>query len=628
MKKKILGLISLGLILIVVLAVNYILSSASIRIDCTEEKLHTLSDGTCKLLEKLDSDNRDVTFKFYFSESSKEMPDSIKAYARQVRDLLKEYTHKSSHVILEEYDPKPFSEAEKTANKDNLHAQMVNPFSKETWYLGLVIVCGDDKRGSLPFFDPQDESMLEYEITRLFAKIVWPEKPVIGVMSGIPDVLGAGQQQMMMGREQLPPWAVFQMLMQDDAYDVRKVATDVETIDPKEYSSLIVIHPKNLSEKAQFAIDQYVIGGGKLIAFVDPHCRSDRPQNEMMMRMGDQGGPSSLGKLFEKWGVSFDTSRVIADIETAMPVPKVDRVRHTYVVEKHPAFLSPSKDHICGKNVLTDGLQTFVFPFAGAFDCNPPEGLTFTPLISSSTNACLVDTRMAQYAPDNLITNGMTLAKHVIAGRLEGTFHTAFPKGPDWTEGSTNTPPHVVESGNGYVFLVADADCITDDACGLRFIPPDFPGDTVRVRRWNDNYKFFLNAVELFSGHEELIKLRSRSTSQRPFTRIDELEKQADKDNLKEIQELRKKKQDADKRLLEKFKQTGGNLEQQDLDAEFENLQKEKKEAEEKIYQNEKTRYAGIEKLGLKLKLLNVIAIPLLVIILGVLHAVWRRFRR
>lgn len=626
MKKKILGLISLGLIFIVVLAVNYILSSASIRVDCTEEKLYTLSDGTCKLLEKLDAANRDVTFKFYFSESSKEMPASIKAYARQVRDLLKEYTHKSSHVILEEYDPKPFSEAEKTAKKDNLRAQRVNPFSKETWYLGLVIVCGADNRGSLPFFNPQDEAMLEYEITRLFAKIVWPEKPVIGVMSGIPGVLGAGQQQMMMmGQAQQPPWTVFQLLTQDEAYDVREVSTDVEAIDPKEYSSLIVIHPKNLSEKAQFAIDQYVIGGGKLIAFVDPYNETDanasRQQNPMMRQMGGQGGPSSLDKLFEKWGVSFDTSQVVADIDSATPIPTPRGE-----VLKHPAILSLSKDNL-GKDVLTDGLQSFVFPFAGAFDCKPPEGLTFTPVITSSTNACLVNTMMAQYSPDNLITNGMTLATHVIAGRLEGTFHTAFPKGPDWTEGSTNTPPHVVESGNGFVFLIADADCITDYACGLKVVR-SFLGD--QVRRWNDNYKFFLNAAELFSGHEELIKLRSRSTSQRPFTRIDELEKQADKDNLKEIQDLRKKKQDAERRLQEKFRQTGGNLAQmsQDLEAEIENLQKESEEADEKIYQNEKTRYAGIEKLGLKLKLLNIILIPLLVIVFGVLHAVWRRIRR
>ncbi len=184
-----------------------------------------------------------------------------------------------------------------------------------------------------------------------------------------------------------------------------------------------------------------------------------------------------------------------------------------------------------------------------------------------------------------------------------------------------------MESGNGFVFLVADADCITDYACGLKVVR-SFLGD--QVRRWNDNYKFFLNAAELFSGHEELIKLRSRSTSQRPFTRIDELEKQADKDNLKEIQDLRKKKQDAERRLQEKFRQTGGNLAQraQDLEAEIENLQKESEEADEKIYQNEKTRYAGIEKLGLKLKLLNIILIPLLVIVFGVLHAVWRRIRR
>ena len=618
--KKVFGLVLLALILVIVGATNYILSALSARVDLTAEQLYTLSPGSKAVLGKLD---RKVTLKFFFSESAKDMPPSIKTYAEQVRDLLGEYERAGKgNVVLETYDPKQDSDEEEWAVKYGIEPQQVNPFGAPI-YFGLVAVCGTQEQ-AIPGFDPRMESTLEYEITRHITRVVWPERPVVGVLSAIPGVLGEQMNPMMMQMRRRPSrgWIAFSELKKD--YDVREIAKDAESID-NDVKTLIVIHPKDLSEKTLFAIDQFVIKGGRLIACVDPFSFKDfeasaQQQNPMMMQMGGQGGPSTLGKLFDAWGITFDTSKCVADDKAAVQMEGRDGAAVT-----DSTVLNLGKDNI-QKDVLTAGLSQLLLPYAGSIEFKPTKDLAFTPILTSSTNgACLVDASLLQMGPgairNQIKPDGV---RRTLAGRLTGTFKTAFPKGPDWKEGSTNAVPKVVASGESSVFLFADADFLADEAC-VQVVDTLF-GQQAMLR--GDNLAFFANIVEQFAGREELIGLRSRGPSDRPFEVVRELRAEAEKKFRAKAEELQKKFDETNKELNDLLQGKRGRDRQlvtQELESAINKARAEKAKTQKELKNVRRDLNEDIEKLGFRLKVINICLVPLLVILFGIFHAFLRR---
>ena len=619
--KKVFALVLLALILVIVGAANYILSALSARVDLTAEQLYTLSPGSKAVLGKLD---RKVTLKFFFSESAKDMPPSLKTYAEQVRDLLGEYERAGNgNVTLETYDPKQDSDEEEWAVKYGIEPQQANPFGAPI-YFGLVAVCGTQEQ-TIPGFDPRMESTLEYEITRHITRAVWPERPVVGVLSAIPGVLGEQPNPMMMQRQRPSRgWIAFSELKKD--YDVREIAKDAESIDD-DVKALVVVHPKDLSEKTLFAIDQFVIKGGRLIACVDPFSFKDfqasgQQQNPMMMQMGGQGGPSTLGKLFDAWGVSFDTSKCVADDKASVQM----RGRNG-TVETDATLLDLGKANIA-KDVLTAGLSQLLLPYAGALEVTAKDGLAFTPILTTSTNgACLVEASMLQMGPaairDQIKPDGV---RRTLAGRLTGTFKTAFPKGPDWKEGSTNAVPKVVASGESSVFLFADADFLADEAC-VQVVDTLF-GQQAALR--GDNLALFANIVEQFAGREELIGLRSRGPSDRPFEVVRELRAEAEKKFRAKAEDLQKKFNETNKKLndlLQGKHGTDRKLISQELESAIGEARREKAKTQKELKNVRKELNADIENLGFRLKVLNICLVPLLVVLFGIVHALLRRKR-
>ena len=619
--KKLFGFVLLAVILVIVGAANYILSALSARVDLTAEQLYTLSPGSKAVLGKLD---RKVTLKFFFSESAKDMPPSLKTYAEQVRDLLGEYERAGNgNVTLETYDPKQDSDEEEWAVKYGIEPQQANPFGAPI-YFGLVAVCGTQEQ-TIPGFDPRMESTLEYEITRHITRAVWPERPVVGVLSAIPGVLGEQPNPMMMQRQRPSRgWIAFSELKKD--YDVREIAKDAESIDD-DVKALVVVHPKDLSEKTLFAIDQFVIKGGRLIACVDPFSFKDfqangQQQNPMMMQMGGQGGPSTLGKLFDAWGVSFDTSKCVADDKASVQM----RGRNG-AVETDATLLDLGKANIA-KDVLTAGLSQLLLPYAGALEVTAKDGLAFTPILTTSTNgACLVEASMLQMGPaairDQIKPDGV---RRTLAGRLTGTFKTAFPKGPDWKEGSTNAVPKVVASGESSVFLFADADFLADEAC-VQVVDTLF-GQQAALR--GDNLALFANIVEQFAGREELIGLRSRGPSDRPFEVVRELRAEAEKKFRAKAEDLQKKFNETNKKLndlLQGKHGTDRKLISQELESAIGEARREKAKTQKELKNVRKELNADIENLGFRLKVLNICLVPLLVVLFGIVHALLRRKR-
>ena len=612
------GAAGLVLLAAIVVAADVILANLPLRADLTAERFYTLSDGSKAVLAKLD---QDVTLKYYVSSSAADMPMQLKTYAARVQNLLKEYERAAGgHVVLEAYDPKPDSDAEEWAQRYGIEPQTVNPFGSPI-YFGVVAVCGDNEQ-TLAQLSPRTESTLEYDVTRLITRVAWPEKPVVGVMTSLPDVLGGGQMNpMMMQMGQRPPegWAAFAELGKD--YEVRTVATDVASIDD-DVKTLVLLHAKDLSDKALYAIDQFVLRGGKLIACVDPFSIKDmiasrQKQNPMMMQMGGgQDGPSTLGKLFDAWGVKFDTSKVTGDLEAAT---KLNNGQGG--VDDNPAFLSLTQANMDQGDLLVSRLTQVMFPFAGAFVFEKKGmDLTFTPVITTSKeNSCSVDKMSVQFGGGmkDMIPDGHA---RVLAARLSGTFKTAFPKGPD----GTNDVSKALAEGKGTVLLFADSDFLADDFC-VRMMKTPFGSIPQLI---NDNLTLFSNVIEQFAGREELIGVRSRGTTDRPFTVVNELEAKAMRQWQRKAADFEAELQMTQQRLQALQKQKSGDerfiLSQEQQD-EILKLRKAQAETRKQLKNVRKELTADIDSLGLTLKVVNIGLIPALVILFGLLRGLKRR---
>ena len=609
------GLVGLVVLAVIVVAADFILAALPLRGDFTAERLYTLSDGSKAVLGKLDSD---VTFKYYVSGSAADMPMALKTYATQVGNLLKEYERAAGgSLTVETYDPKPDSDAEEWAQRYGIEPQTVNPFGSPV-YFGIVAVCGD-REEALGVLSPKTEATLEYDLTRLITRVAWPEKPVVGVMTSLKDVLGGQMNPMMMQMGQRPPqgWAAFAELAKD--YEVKSVATDVDEIDPA-VKTLVLLHAKDLSDKTLYAIDQFVLRGGKLIACVDPFSVKDmiasrQQQNPMMGQMGGMDGPSSLGKLFDAWGVKFDAAKITADLEAAT---KLNNGQGG--VDDNPAFLSLGKDNMDKGDILVQNLSQVMFPFAGAFTFEKKDGLEFVPVITTSkANSCSTDKMAMQMGGGvkDMVPDGH---ERVLAARLSGTFKTAYPKGPD----GTNDVSKALAEGKGTVLLFADSDFLADDFC-VRMMRTPFGNIPQLI---NDNLSLFSNVIEQFAGREELIGVRSRGASDRPFTVVNALETEATKKWQRKQADFEAELQMTQQRLQALQKQKSGDerfilsKEQQD---EIVKLRKAQADTRKQLKNVRKELTADIDSLGLTLKCINIALIPALVVLFGLFRGFMRK---
>ena len=593
-----------------------ILANLPLRCDMTAERLYTLSNGSKAVLAQL---TEDVTFKYYVSSSSAEMPMAYKTYATQVGNLLKEYERAAGgRIVVETYDPKPDSDAEEWAQRYGIEPQMANPFGSGI-YFGIVAVCGD-REEALGVLSQKTESTLEYDLTRLVTRVAWPERPVVGVMTALPDVVGGKANPMMMQMGQRPPqgWAAFTELAKD--YDVREVPADAEKVDD-DVKTLVVLHPKGLSDKALYAIDQFVLRGGKLVAMVDPFSIKDmqssrQAQNPMMGGMGGDG-PSTLGKLFEAWGVKFEEGKIACDLKAAT---KLNDGRGG--VESNPAFLSLGAANMVKGDLIVSGLTNVMFPFAGSLAFEKKEmDLSFEPVITTSKDdSCSTDKMAIQYGGmKNMVPDGK---ERVLAARISGTFKTAFPKGPD----GTNDVSKALSEGKSSVLVFADSDFLADDFC-VRMLKTPFGAIPQLV---NENLTLFSNAMEQFAGREELIGVRSRGASDRPFTVVNELEAEATKKWQAKEAEFQEELQRTRQRIsaLEREKKDSGGArfvlskEQHD---ELVKLRKAQADTSKQLKNVRKELTADIDSLGLRLKTVNIVLMPVVVVLFGLLRGFFRR---
>jgi ABC-type uncharacterized transport system involved in gliding motility auxiliary subunit len=594
--------------------------------DFTQNRVHTLSEGTRAILGELDTP---VVIRYYATRNSNYMPEQIKLHMRRVDDLLREYValSKGGKLRVENLDPEPDTDAEDSANLDGINGQRMDD---QNLYFGMAVSCVD-RTSVIPFLDPREETMLEYQLSKAIADASTPAKPRIGVMSAL-DLKGA--PAMMPGQRPTPPWMFYQQLKQ--SYDVVDISMEAATIDPKVIKLLFVFHPAGITPDAEYSIDQYLLNGGTVVACLDAFSMAAQSLGGGNPMMGGQGGTpptSTLPTLLPAWGVTFETAKVLADPSLATEVARDQKNISVLTV---PKSLMPQKD-----SVITKDLEAAIFYIPGAFTRTGGGGVASNVLIKSSTGAGLVDAMQASRMDPALATkfrSGGTA--YDLITHLHGSFKTAFPDGkpkpadaaPEESKDGEKKdekkdeakPASLKESTSaGNVFLIADVDAFYDP---IAYNIQNIGGMSMATPRANASLLF--NLLDQALGSKHLIGSRSRAPIRRPFTVIQKMEDDFNQKTGAKIAEF-EEKQKATMEKLSVLQASRSNSKDPYLSPEQEQeirkLRKEQVDYAKLIRTEQKELKRQKDDLTGKITLLNVCAMPLIVIIAGVSLFLQRR---
>jgi ABC-type uncharacterized transport system involved in gliding motility auxiliary subunit len=612
------GIIAL---LVVLIAANFILGVFNLRADLTEGSVYTLSPGTRAILGKLEAP---VRLRLYYTQGGEAVPVALKTFAKRVEDLLKEYeTAGHGKVIVEKFNPEPDSDAEDSAALDGIEGQLTD--SGEKFYLGLSISFLDQK-AAIPVLAPDREQLLEYDITRGIAQVGEAKKPIVGVMSALP-VMGRTLDPV---RKQQPtePWTVIDEMKK--IFDVREIKLDAQKI-PDDIKVLLVIHPRNLSEETEYAIDQFVMRGGKLIAFVDPYAYFDQQPDLQNPFGGNQAGQSTFYNLFKAWGVDVDMGKVIADLTFASGEgPRL-----------LPTLLSLNNQALNPDDVVTSQVGTLLIPFGGAFKNKLADGLKQTVLAHTSKNSMPVDLIIATLSGEPSTRGFQPSGTEMpLAVRLTGKFYSAFPQGrpkpyvspraekkkEEKKEEPAAEPQLKQTKEDNQVVLVADVDMLSD---GAAVDIQDVFGQRVAVPK-NGNLAFALGLVEQLSGDKDLISLRSRASFTKPLTVVRDMEARAQQQYLGRIKELEdslNQTQDNLKKLQNSKAGVTSSILTAEQQAELDNFRKKAAEARIALKQLRKNLRVETDTLQFWTKVVNIGLVPLLIALAGLVLALAKRRR-
>lgn len=610
----------------VVMLAFYIVSSAfKVRVDITEDKAHTLSAGTKHIIAKLDAP---VTLRFYCTQGDNAMPPALRIYAQHIEDLLAEYKQVGQgKIIIQKLDPKPDSDAEDSARLNGIEGRATGQFGASKIYLGIVASIFDQKF-ALPWLSPDRERLLEYDISRAISRVENTTPPVVGVMSAF-QVFGEQYNPMTMSREQRPkdPWVFVTELRKD--FTVKSVPMTAAKIDD-EIKVLVVVHPRNITDTAQYAIDQFLMRGGKLLAFLDPHAFFDEShdmQNKSFQVVGELAyGQSSLDKLLSAWGLSMDIDKVVADTSFGS--------RNQKTGDMLPTMLTVTRAGIDQNDVVTSQIDNLLIPFGGAFTGKPAAGLKETVLVKCTPNSQLVDTLASTAASEQILRDFKAEnVPYAMAVHLTGKFKTAFPNGrPQDRNDRTQAggPAQLKEStGNTEVVLMCDTDMLNDKVCvrvqnamGHRIIQP-----------MNGNLNFVQSAVEQLSGDDDLINARSRASMNHPFIRLKEMEAMAGKQWEEKVHVLEMKQREVKRKISELETHKEGGQEQQlilspEQQRELDDYVKSAAAVNKELKEVRKNLRKDTDSLEFWTRVINIGAMPALVAASGLLLAVIKPKRK
>ena len=588
------------------------------RLDLTENNLFTLSQGTQNILGRLEEP---VTLRFYYSQELAANEPQIRIFAQRVRDMLEEMSMRANGMIeLQIIDPAPFSEDEDQAVAQGLVARPIG--EGEAIYFGLVGTNLVDNVEIIPFFADERQQYLEYDLARMVFNLAQPEKPVLGIISNLPLDTGAGGVLAAL-RGQSQPFLIYAELT--DRFEVEFIAPDAVTI-PKRVEVLLLAHPRPPSDIQAYAIDQFVMRGGRVIAFIDP-------QSEVSLTAGPNGEPlkgyteqSNLPRLMEKWGVAMDDRVILADRKRAQRVAAGRDARRA--LTDYILWMGYGADEVNRADVITGNIDRLNLGTVGVL--TQPAGATtdMTPLVTSSEEAGLMtrDFVLSAPTPDNLqrrFVQGAD-APYVIAARFAGRVETACPDGPP-----------AAKSGRGAAAKPQDHLSVNEAASLVVFADSDFFDDRFWVSEQNylgqrfgvpiaDNGKFLLNAVENLMGSNDLISLRGRERAARPFTRVEDLRRAAEKTYLAEEENLLARIEAAQAEL-DRLEQGGASL--GDAQAAAKSYRTELVSARKGLRAVQRDLRRDIDALEARVTWINILLMPLLTAF-AALGLAWRQRKR
>jgi ABC-type uncharacterized transport system involved in gliding motility auxiliary subunit len=612
------ALLRAGLILLPLVFAVLVLSSSramrSQRLDLTEDQLYTLTPGTLSIVEAL---HKPLRLTLYFSDHAARDLPQLRSYEQRVSEMLQEMAARAHGKIrLRIVDPLPYSDDEASAEGYGLTSVDTGSNGAQLFF-GLVgsyspaadaDADGDapesGKALSIPLFDPSREAFLEYDIAKLVYELNQPRKPHIGVVSSLPVDGNPTTGE--------APWAVMRQLSQlfdvkmIDPAGLKQVGADIQV--------LLLIHPKHLSDDAQYALDQYVLRGGHLVVLVDPDSELDNTPYVNSTGVLDDHN-SDLPRLFAQWGVKYDPQKVVLDRARALQIELYGNSL------SHPAMLGLGPQEINREDVITASLQRVNVSSAGYFDLSPDTQSRLLPLLQSTPDAEVVPAQQVRLstADPSVLLNGYKPDnnRYVIAARLRGSFSSAFPE-------RANLPGHVAQAKAPIdVVLVADTDLLSDR---LWLYTQNFLGQA-QLSVIANNGDFVTNVADNLSGSSALLSIRGRSTSQRPFTKVRALQAAADQKFLAKKRELEGELADTQRRLAElqptKGGTAGASAEQK---AELEKFVQRRLVITKELRDVQHQLNAEIDALGLRLKFINILLMPALLAVIGLLYG-WRRSR-
>ena len=606
----------LGMILLTALSSG--VSKLGLRADFTGDRLNTLSEDARRLIEALP---RKVSLKLFASQGDG-IPIPFKSYAKRVEDLLGEMVRVSRGKLnLERIAVRPDSQEEEWAQKFGLSGRPISSLEGSPMLILGVVALSGQREAVIPFLMPQTEPQLEYQAARIISTVGTDLRGRVGVLSALPvgaeDPLAepAGFQ---------PSWVLMDELQKFCM--VEKVNPDLPII-PSDLDALVLIHPQNLSDALLFEIDQYVLKGGRLIAFVDPmnltQMQVHRDQTLETLSMA----ASNLNRLTAAWGATLEPDRIVLDRLASTPLQDPSGTP-----EQNPAWLTLRPENMNSNEVVLSSLELLVLPYAGAFRLKEVKEIHYSILLHTSSYAGQIDRRALLLGEDLSHKAVSSPAPLPLAVRLEGRFPTAFPDGPP-VSGEEAAPiksravlsPFLKKSrGRSRVVLVADADLIADRYSVQK---TEVAGQMIQ-RPVNDNLNLAMNLIGQMTGSELLLGLRSRGTYERPFLRIRQLELKArDRWNAEEDKLFRRleqiQRQIATLQVAkDPARQVVFTPEQK---KEIEQFQSEKYETQQQLREVRRKLRRDIERLGWVLKGINLIFFPAGVALCGVIHGLRRR---
>jgi ABC-type uncharacterized transport system involved in gliding motility auxiliary subunit len=609
------GILALLVILFVTLTILSSMFLKGMRFDLTENGLYTLSDGTRNILRNMDEP---VNLYLYFSEDvSRELPQ-FRSYARWAGEMLEEFVERSGgKLTLKRVNPMPFTPEEDQAAEYGLQGVPVGA-AGDMLYFGLVGTNSLDGLQVMPFLQPEKEKFLEYDLAKIVSSLSHPEQKKVGLLSGLDMAPGFDPAT----RSLREAWVIHEQFGQ--LFDLQDIPADITEL-PDDLDLLVLVHPKDLSENVLYQIDQFVLGGGRLLAFLDPMAEADLggDPNDPMARM-NAGGSSSLGPLLQAWGVGFDTNRVIGDSTFALQVSMAQGQPPV----RHLGILSVRNEGMNSSDVASADLQSVNFSSTGWLTPLEGVGTGFEPLVESSESAAPIDSTRLRFLsnPQDLSVDfEPTGDRYALAARITGQASSAYDQAPEGASAQAHTAESV-DSGISVV-LFADTDVLTDR---LWVQKQNFLGQTV-VNSFADNGTLVANVADQLLGSSDLIRIRARASTTQPFERVDALKRTAEAQFRDTELRLQAELEETERTLTEmqSVRQDGQltvlTSEQQE---EIQRFVDRKLQIRSELRQVQHDLTRDIEALGMRLKFINIVLVPLLIIAAGLVFSHTRRRRR